>query len=116
MLLALPAAHNPLLLPPVLPPSCCREDAERFPEVARWLAEAAAAEAALAGLLPGLRRALQGTSAVQYVSLRNVGDYLLEVPVEQAARAPKEWQKARRAGAGSADVVPAPGRSLLCAT
>lgn len=65
--------------------------------MARWRAEAAAAEGALAGLLPGLRRALQGTTAVQYVSLRNVGDYLLELPVEQAKRAPKEWQKVRLA-------------------
>lgn len=136
--------------------SAPRRDSERFPEMARWRAEVAAAEQALAGLLPAFRKQLQisslqvgwlwlqqggcvhppctetrtplaGGSAghagsgylpspgapslqqttalctvafhpLQFMSLHNVGDYLLEVPTELVKRVPKEWQKVRGHG------------------
>lgn len=68
----LPPSHShtpPVLathLATLLPCSC--RDSDRFPEVRRWRAELAAAEAALAGLLPTLRLTLQ-VSSLQYISL-----------------------------------------------
>lgn len=35
---------------------------------------------------------------IQFMSLHNVGDYLLEVPTELVKRVPKEWQKVRGHG------------------
>ncbi|KAI7838548.1 hypothetical protein COHA_007691 [Chlorella ohadii] len=68
------------------------KDSERFPEMQRWRGEVAAAEKALADLLPSYRRQLQ-ISSLQFMSLHNVGDYLVEVPTELVKRVPKDWQK-----------------------
>ena len=55
---------------------------ERFPRVFQLAAELAGAEAALEGLLPGLRRQL-GLPRLVYISLANQGDYLIEVPADR---------------------------------
>ena len=55
---------------------------DRFPRVFERAAELADAEAALEGLLPGLRRLL-GLPRLAYISLANQGDYLIEVPADR---------------------------------
>ena len=55
---------------------------ERFPRVFQLAAELADAEAALEGLLPGLRKQL-GLPRLAYISLANQGDYLVEVPADR---------------------------------
>lgn len=50
----------------------------------------AAAEAALAALLPRLAAQL-GVRSLGYVSLQNQGDYLVEVPQDLVPRVPRDW-------------------------
>jgi DNA mismatch repair protein MSH3 len=69
----------------------CADDA-RFPEVASRRAGVAAAEAALAALLPELAKEL-GVRSVEYVSLNNQGDYLVQAPAALDARAPRAWER-----------------------
>ncbi len=69
----------------------CADDA-RFPEVAARRAGVAAAEAALAALLPELATEL-GVRSVEYVSLNNQGDYLVQAPAALDTRAPRAWER-----------------------
>jgi DNA mismatch repair protein MSH3 len=55
---------------------------ERFPALFAARADLAAAERQLSGLLPPLRRQL-GLPRLEYVSVQNQGDYLIEVPAER---------------------------------
>ena len=55
---------------------------EQFQRVFQLAAELAEAEAALEGLLPGLRKLL-GLPRLAYISLANQGDYLIEVPADR---------------------------------
>ncbi len=55
---------------------------DRFSRVFQLAAALADAEAALEGLLPGLRRQL-GLPRLAYISLANQGDYLIEVPADR---------------------------------
>ena len=87
-----PALPCPALPCPALP---ARRDSERFPEVLRWRGELAAGERALADQLLEIRRQLQ-ISNLQYLSLQNQGEYLIEVPAELVRRVPKDWEKVRR--------------------
>ncbi|GAB4814961.1 hypothetical protein N2152v2_002007 [Parachlorella kessleri] len=80
------AAANDLL------PLLREADPPPFPAVSRRRAELAAAEQHLQSLLPALARQLNVRS-VEYISLQNQGDFLVEVPVELAARVPKDWEK-----------------------
>lgn len=89
-----PSSHatNPSPLSPNSSPDPRGRPSDRFPEVQRWRGEVAAAEAGLGGLLPAFRRTLQ-ISSLQFMSLHNAGEYLLEVPTELVKRVPKDWAK-----------------------
>ncbi len=58
------------LLPPWHLPAV-RRDSERFPEMQRWRGEVAAAEKALADLLPSYRRQLQISSLQVRAAVQN---------------------------------------------
>jgi hypothetical protein len=49
----------------------------------------------MADQLLDIRRQLQ-ISNLQYLSLQNQGEYLIEVPAELVRRVPKDWEKVRR--------------------
>ncbi len=55
---------------------------DRFLRVFQLAAELTDAEAALEGLLPGLKKQL-GLPRLAYISLANQGDYLVEVPADR---------------------------------
>ena len=57
-------------------------DAERFPEVFRQAAAVTDTKDQLSGLLPVLRKQLR-LPRLEYVSLVNQGDYLVEVPSDR---------------------------------
>jgi len=67
-------------------------DPERFPDVEARRAAVIATEAELDTLRPQLAQILN-IKAVNYVSIANQGDYLVEIPVDLAKRAPKSWEK-----------------------
>ncbi|KAK9810008.1 hypothetical protein WJX72_003290 [[Myrmecia] bisecta] len=63
----------------------------RFPHVFACRAELAACEAGLQGQLPLLRKRLR-LPRLEFVSITNQADYLIEVPAERTD-VPKDWQK-----------------------
>lgn len=67
-------------------------DPVRFPDVEERRAAVVAAETYLDTLRPQLAQTLN-IKAVNYVSIANQGDYLVEIPVELEKRAPKSWEK-----------------------
>lgn len=67
-------------------------DDERFADVASKREDCAAAEADLEALRPDLALAIN-VDKVEYVSIQNQGEYLVEVPVDLEKRAPKTWVK-----------------------
>ncbi|PSC73725.1 DNA mismatch repair MSH3 [Micractinium conductrix] len=73
-------------------PTTALKDSQRFPEVLRRRRGYGAAQAHLDGLLAGFRRQLQ-IGNLQFVTLQNQGEYLVEVPPELAGRVPKDWKK-----------------------
>ncbi|CAL8467013.1 g6549 [Coccomyxa elongata] len=64
---------------------------ERFPEVFEARQAVADADATLVNLLPVLRKALR-LPRLDYVSVQNQGDFLIEVPAERKD-VPREWEK-----------------------
>jgi len=67
-------------------------DPVQFPDVEERRAAVVAVEIELDTLRPQLAQALN-IKAVNYVSISNQGDYLVEIPVELEKRAPKSWEK-----------------------
>ncbi|KAK9916549.1 hypothetical protein WJX75_003960 [Coccomyxa subellipsoidea] len=64
---------------------------ERFPEVFEARQGVADADAGLAKLLPVLRKTLR-LPRLEYVSVQNQGDFLIEVPADRKD-IPREWEK-----------------------
>jgi DNA mismatch repair protein MSH3 len=67
-------------------------DAVRFADVEEKKAAVVAVETELDNLRPQLAQILN-LKAVNYVSIANQGDYLVEIPVDLEKRAPKTWEK-----------------------
>ncbi|KAL4431011.1 hypothetical protein ABPG75_006267 [Micractinium tetrahymenae] len=68
------------------------KDSEAFPDMLRWRAEVADTEKSLGTLLRQFRQTVQ-ISSLEYKSLQNVGEYLLEIPTDLVKRVPKDWEK-----------------------
>ncbi|KAF5839839.1 muts domain V-domain-containing protein, partial [Dunaliella salina] len=67
-------------------------DEERFNDVFERRKDVSDGIAKLKGLLPGLAKEL-GVRSLDYVSIQNQGDWLIEVPKDQLQKVPRSWHQ-----------------------